>query len=134
MGTAVQKPGSNPEGGLFGSVKALATTLLAIAHTRLELLSVDLEEEWVRLGSILIWTFAALFCAGLGLVFAILFLVLLLWDTHRLLALGIPAILFLLAAALSWLVGRGKYRSKPRLFAASLSELAKDCEQIKSRS
>jgi len=115
-------------------VKALAMTLLAIAHTRLELLSVDLEEEWVRLSSILIWTFAALFFAGLGLIFAILFLVLLLWDTHRLLALGIPAILFLLVAALSWLVVRGKYRSKPRLLAASLAELAKDREQFNSRS
>jgi uncharacterized membrane protein YqjE len=134
MGAAVQELGSNPPGGLFSSVKALAMTLLAIAHTRLELLSVDLEEEWVRLSSLLIWTFAALFCAALGLVFAILFLVLLLWDTHRLLALGIPAILFLLVAALSWLVVRRKYRSKPRLFAASLAELVKDREQIKSRS
>ncbi len=130
----MQEPGTNPQVGLFGSVKALAITLLAIAHTRLELLSVDLEEEWVRLSSLLMWTFAALFCAGVGLVFAILFLVLLLWDSHRLLALGIPAILFLLAAALSWLIVRGKYRSKPRLFAASLAELAKDREQFNSRS
>ena len=134
MDAAVRNPGSNYHGGLFGSVKALAMTLLAIAHTRLELLSTDLEEEWFRLSSILMWIFAALFCAGLGLIFAILFFVLLLWDTHRLLALGIPAVLFLLAAALSWRVVRGKYRSKPQLFAASLVELAKDREQFNSRS
>jgi uncharacterized membrane protein YqjE len=134
MGGAVQKPGSNPQGGLFSSVKALAITLLAIAHTRLELLSVDLEEEWVRLSSMLAWTFAGLFCAGLGLVFAVLFLVLVLWDTHRLLAVGIPAILFALAAALCWRVVQSKYKNKPRLFGASLAELAKDREQFISRS
>jgi uncharacterized membrane protein YqjE len=129
----VPNPGPNPGGGLFGSVRALAITLLAIAHTRLELLSTDIEEEWLHLSSILIWTLAALFCAGLGLVFFLVLFVFLFWETHGLLALGIPAILFLSAAVLFWLVARGKFRRKPRLFSASLAELAKDREQFKPR-
>jgi len=115
-------------------LKVLAATLLAIAHTRLELLSTELEEERVRLSSMLVWTLVALFCAGLGVVLATLFVVLALWDTHRLLALGIPAILFLLGAALAWLVVRGKARAKPRLFAASLTELSRDRKELTSRS
>jgi uncharacterized membrane protein YqjE len=134
MVSEAQNPGTSRRGGLFDSLKVLAATLLAIAHTRLELLSTELEEERVRLSSMLVWTLAALFCAGLGVVLATLFVVLALWDTHRLLALGIPAILFLLGAALAWLVVRGKARAKPRLFAASLTELSKDRKELTSRS
>ncbi len=134
MVSEAQNPGTSPRGGLFDSLKVLTATLIAIAHTRLELLSTELEEERVRLSSMLVWTLVAFFCAGLGVVLATLFVVLALWDTHRLLALGIPAILFILGAALAWLVVRGKARAKPRLFAASLTELSKDREELTSRS
>jgi uncharacterized membrane protein YqjE len=134
MVSEAQNPGTSRRGGLFDSLKVLAATLLAIAHTRLELLSTELEEERVRLSSMLVWTLVALFCAGLGVVLATLFVVLALWDTHRLLALGIPAILFLLGAALAGLVVRGKARAKPRLFAASLTELSRDHKELTSRS
>jgi hypothetical protein len=49
----------------------------------------------------LVWTLVALFCSGLGVVLATLLGVLALWDTHRMLALGIPAILFILGASAS---------------------------------
>ena len=115
-------------------MKVLAATLLAIAHTRLELLSTELEEQWVWLSSMLVWALVGLFCAAFGIVLATLFVVFALWNTHRLLALGIPAILFLLGAAVAWLVVLGKARAKPRLFAASLTELSKDRKELTSRS
>ena len=49
----MQDPGSGRHGWLFDSVKVLALTLLAIAHTRLELLSTEVEEEPIRLSSII---------------------------------------------------------------------------------
>jgi len=134
MAFEAQNPGTSRRGGLFDSLKVLTATLIAIAHTRLELLSTELEEEWLRLSSMLVWTLVALCCAGLGVVLATLFVVVVLWDRYRLLALGIPAILFILGAALAWLVVRGKARAKPRLFAASLTELSKDREELTSRS
>jgi uncharacterized membrane protein YqjE len=134
MVSEAQNPGTSRRGGLFDSLKVLTATLIAIAHTRLELLSTDLEEERAWLISLLVWTLVALFCAGVGVLLATLFVVLALWDTHRLLALGIPAIVFLLGAALAWLVVRGKARAKPRLFAASLTELSKDRKELTSRS
>jgi len=134
MVSEAQNPGTSRRGGLFDSLKMLTATLIAIVHTRLELLSTELGEERVRLSSMLLWALVALFCAGLGVVLATLFVVLALWDTHRLLALGIPAILFLLGATLAWLVVWGKARSKPRLFAATLTELSKDRKELTSRS
>ena len=46
MASKGQDPGSRRRGRLFDSVKVLAAgTLLAIAHTRLELFSIDIEEQ-----------------------------------------------------------------------------------------
>jgi uncharacterized membrane protein YqjE len=134
MMASAQGPGSSRGGGIFDSVKALMATLLAVAQTRLELFSVDLEEEWIHLRSILTWSLAAMFCAGIGLVLATLFLVFALWDTHPLVALGVPAALFLLVAGMAWRVVMAKVRAKPRAFATSLEELAKDREHLTSRS
>jgi uncharacterized membrane protein YqjE len=134
MPVEAQDTASTRGGGLFDSVKVLAGTMVAIVHTRLELLSTDLEEERVWLISMLVWTLVALFCAGLGIVLAILFVVVALWDSHRLLALGIPTILLFLGAALSWKVVAGKAKAKPRLFASSIAELSKDREQLPPRS
>lgn len=125
-----QNPGSDQRGGLLNSLRTLAATLLAIGRTRLELLSTELEEERVRLSSLLLWALIALFCAGSGIVLATVFFVVLLWDTSRLMALGVPALLFLLGAALSWRMVLVKARSKTRLFSASLAELGKDRDQL----
>jgi uncharacterized membrane protein YqjE len=132
MASKAQNSGPSRRGGLFDSLKVLVGTLLAIAHTRLELFSTEIEEQRAWVSSMLVWTLVALFCAGVGVVLATLFVVIALWDTHRLLALGIPAILFLLGAALAWLTVLGKVRAKPRLFAASLAELSKDRKELTS--
>ena len=47
--------------GLLASLTALAATLVAIAHTRLDLLSSDLEEEREHLLSLLVLSLSALF-------------------------------------------------------------------------
>ncbi len=133
MAAEHQDPGTRSHGGLFDSVKSLVCTLIAIAHTRMELLSTELEEERMHLYSMLVWAVVALFFAGFGIVLATLFVVLVLWDTHRLVALGIPAVLFLLGAALAWRVVLGKVKAKPRLLAASMAELSKDREHLAPR-
>ena len=43
MTSKAQDNGSERRGGLFDSMKVLAGTLLAMAHTRLELLSTEIE-------------------------------------------------------------------------------------------
>jgi len=120
--------------GLLESLTTLAGTLVAIAHTRLDLLSADLEEERAQLLSLLVLTLAALFCLGIGVVLVTILLVVAFWDTHRLLALGALAGLYLVIGMGVWVFVLHKARTKPRLFAASLSELFKDRQQLTSRS
>ena len=120
--------------GLLESLTTLAGTLVAIAHTRLDLLSADLEEERAQLLSLLVLTLAALFCLGIGVVLVTILLVVAFWDTHRLLALGALAGLYLVIGMGVWVFVLHKARTKPRLFAASLSEVFKDRQQLTSRS
>jgi uncharacterized membrane protein YqjE len=118
---------------LFDSLTNFAGTLLAIAHTRLDLLSVDLEEERAHVFSQLVLTLVALFCLAIGVVLAVILLVAALWDTHRLLALAGGAGFFLIFGVALWAFALHKARIKPRLFAASLGELGKDRKQVRFR-
>ncbi|HEY0721188.1 MAG TPA: phage holin family protein [Gammaproteobacteria bacterium] len=119
--------------GLFESLSMLVATLVATAHTRLELLSVDLEEEREHLFSIMLLAIAAMFLLGLGIVLASILLVVVLWESHRLLVLGLLTAFFLLLGAAVWAYALHKIRTKPRLFTSSLDELNKDHEQLSSR-
>ena len=119
--------------GLLESLTTLAATLVAIAHTRLDLLSADLEEDREHLLSLLVLTLAALLCLVVGVVLATILLVVAFWDTHRLLVLGALAGFFLTSGVAAWMYAMHKARKKPRVFAASLSELLKDRQQLVSR-
>ena len=119
--------------GLLVSLSTLAATLVAIAHTRLDLLSADVEDDRAHVLSLLVLALAALFFIGVGVVLVAILLVVAFWDSHRLLALGSLAGLVLAAGVGAWAYALHKARTKPRLFAASLSELLKDRQQLVSR-
>lgn len=119
--------------GLLESLRTLAATLVAIAHTRFDLLSADVEEGRAHALSLLVTALTALFFIGVGVVLATILLVVAFWDSHRLLALGSLAGFFLAAGVGAWAYAVHKAKTKPRLFAASLSELLKDRDQLVSR-
>lgn len=128
---AEKTPGGSK--GLLESLTTFATTLVAIAHTRLELLSTDLEEAREHLLSLLLLSLAALFCLVVGVLLATILLVVAFWDTHRLLVLGLLAGFFLAVGMAAFGFAKHKARTKPRLFAASLLELFKDRQQLDTR-
>lgn len=125
------EPQATPE-GLFASLKTLGSTFAAILQNRLELLSTDIAEERARLGSILLLSLVALFCLGVGVLLLTLLVVVLFWDTHRLAALSALTLLFLAAGGWVGWMALHRLRSKPRLFEASIAELAKDREHLGS--
>ncbi|MHB1675978.1 MAG: phage holin family protein [Sulfuriferula sp.] len=120
--------------GLFDSLRVLAASLVAIAYTRLDLLSTDLEEEWERLVSLLIMMLAALFCLGVGVVLMTILIVVAFWDSYRLVVLTGLTALFLIGGVAAWQFVTRQRKNKPRLFTASLEELAKDHQQLTLRS
>jgi len=122
--------GAASRAGLFASLKGLFGTSLAPAQNRLQLLGVELAEERGRLLSLLTYGAIALICLSAGLVFLAVFLTVLLWDSHRLLALGVFSALFLGAGIATLLVAVNFARAGSTLFKASLAELARDREAL----
>lgn len=122
-----------PISNLFRSLSNLLATLVAIAHTRVELLTTELQEEVHRVGQIMLWSLVAVLSAGIGLFLAALVVIFLFWDTHRLLAsLAVTAVFFVIALV-ALLTLRSKVRNRPRLLEHTLAELAKDRQQLQRR-
>lgn len=128
MGDAAGSAPDRP--GLFASTKGLLLTGVTLVHNRLQLFGVELAEERGRLVSMIAYGGAAVLCLAAGLVFLAMFLTVWLWDSHRLLALGVFSAVFLCAGVGSLVVARGLARSGSKLFAASLAELSKDRDAL----
>jgi uncharacterized membrane protein YqjE len=121
-----------PAPGSLGSrLRSYAAGAIGILQTRLELLATEVQEEKLRLGTLLAYAAAAFFFLGFGAVLLALFLTVLLWDSHRLLALGIFTALFLAIGIIAALVAARVGRQGSRLFSASIAELAQDREMIR---
>jgi uncharacterized membrane protein YqjE len=116
--------------GLFASLKGLFGTSLALVQNRLQLLGVELAEERLRLLSLVTYGAVAFICLSAGLVFLAVFLTVLFWESHRLLALGVFSALFLGAGIATLLMAMSYARAGSTLFKGSLAELAKDSEAL----
>lgn len=122
-----------PKIGLFDSLKALLVTLVSIGHTRIELISTEVEEQFARLVSLLVWGLVAMFCAFTGVILSAIALIVLFWESNRVLAAAGLAVAFVLLAVIAVLGFIARAKARPRLFKASLDELAKDRRQLDSR-
>lgn len=116
--------------GLFDSLRAMVGTLVALAHTRLELVTVELEQEGERLAGLVLWAIVGLFCGGLAVLMLALTIVIAFWDGHRLLAAGLVALLFALLAIAAGLVVRYRLRTRPRFLSATIGELERDARAL----
>jgi uncharacterized membrane protein YqjE len=116
--------------GLFASTRGLLGTGVTLLHNRLQLLGVELAEERVRLVSMLAYCGAAFLCIAAGLIFLAILLTVLMWESNRLLALGIFSALFLGAGIASAALALSLARGGSKLFSASLAELRKDRDAL----
>ena len=122
-----------PAIGILQSLRNLAATLVALLQNRLELLVTDLEEERIRLLQLLFWAAGALFFFALGVLMITMLIVLLLWDSHRIVGVAVLAAVFI-AIRVGLAIGvRNRMHVRPRLFSSSLDELAKDKDRLTSR-
>lgn len=117
----------NPSGaGLYGSLRALGATLLALVCARAELIAVELQEERARAGKKLVLAALAALFLAMGMLLAAFLLVVLFWDTHRTLAAGGVSLLYLGIGGWALVRLRQMNRNSPPPFAATMSEFAND--------
>ncbi len=112
--------------GFLDSFRVLGDSLLATVQDRLELFSVELQEEKFRLILTFIWISAAVFTAIMTIAFASLTLVYLFWESARLAVLG-GLTIFYAGALVAIIVAFRRYIARqPSPFSATRQEIGKD--------
>ena len=108
----------------------MTASFIALGRIRLELLAIEVHEEKERIAAMLLWAVVSAFLGCFALVFIALFITLALWDTHRLLALGGFAALFVALALAGVLRLRQLVGGGSTLFHSSIAELREDSRAL----
>ncbi|ENO84938.1 phage holin family protein [Thauera linaloolentis] len=123
----------DPKPRLAGSLRGIVDAGLQTVQTRLELLALEAQEEKLRLTSLALNVVLCGLLLGFGLVFLMVFLTVLFWEEHRLLALGISTAVCLGGGLFAASNAAREFKRGSRLFAASLAELARDRDALRPR-
>ena len=118
---------------LLSSLKNLASTGASIAQTRLELISTDVQIARSKFLSLLVMIIFTLFFLFFGLVMLALLIVIYSWESDRMLALSLLTSGFLAIGLILALVVLRSLKTMPKLFEASIAELAKDRQELAKR-
>ena len=118
--------------GLLASVRQLGSTFAAILHTRLELFTKEFERERIRVMRLLLIGAVGLFFFFLGILTLTLFIVVLFWDSQRLVAIGFLTAVYLGIAVGLGLYAKGEAGRSARPFASTLSQFKRDRERLRS--
>jgi uncharacterized membrane protein YqjE len=111
---------------LLHSAQSLLAGLLGVARTRLELFGTELQEELTRLVYVIVGAVAALLLAVLALALGAAALLFALPPELRAGAAGAMGVLILAASLVIALGARRLLMGRPRVLAATVSELARD--------
>lgn len=112
--------------GFLDSLRGLGANLLGTVHDRVQLFTVELHEERLRLVQILFWIGAIAFAGVMAMTFVSLTLVYLFWESARLAVLGGLAGFYVLAFGGIAFAFRKYLARQPRPFDATLQELRED--------
>jgi uncharacterized membrane protein YqjE len=126
MGPEQPRPGSEHPLGLLASIRQFGATIVALIHTRIELLTTEVEEELQRGVIILAWIMLALFFGALSVLMLAVTLLVIFWDDHRVLVAVLITAAFTAITAVMTAVARMRIIAKPRFMAASIEELKRD--------
>jgi uncharacterized membrane protein YqjE len=115
-----------PSGALLNSLRRLIDTGLGLAQTRLELLSVELQQEKNRLIEMFAWMLIAVVLGLMAMILVSFTLVVLFWDSARIVVLVLLCVLYVGGAA--WTVQRARKTLKQSRapLKDSIEELKKD--------
>jgi uncharacterized membrane protein YqjE len=119
--------------GILSSLRSLGDGLLACAQDRIELVSIELQEEKCRLIRIFVWVSAVVFLGMMAIVFGSLTMVYLFWESARLAVLGGLAAFYAGACVVIIVAFRRHLARQPDPFSATQQELAEDRACIRNK-
>jgi uncharacterized membrane protein YqjE len=117
-------------GGLRRALTRAGSAAVALLRTRVELASVEFQEErsrtFQRVGLLVV----ALLAFAFALLFASALVLVVFWDTHRITAIALVTLFYVLAGAIALWRLAVLQRTSPRPFAATLAELERDGQAL----
>ena len=113
------------------SLRGLLVRLIDLGQVRLELASVEVRAEAVRLGELVMYGLIAGVMLSLGLGFLAILITVILWDNNRLLALGVFAAIFLTLGVVAGLMARARLNQSSSIWSATVEELERDKESLR---
>ena len=116
------------QGGIIDSVKRVGESALALLHNRIQLFSVELQEEKYRALQALLWLCSGMILLFLGLARGVGTVAMLVYGWWGIPGLAGLAILLLLLGAIVLAVMWNRVKSGGSPFSGTLEELKKDKE------
>jgi uncharacterized membrane protein YqjE len=123
-------PNSSQE-SLASGIRGWLHDGVQLLRVRLELISVEAREHALDVLEMMWLGLAAVLLLGLGLGFLAVLLTVLLWDSHRTLALALFAGVFLTLGGVALVAARRVWQRDRRWFEASLKELHHDEQRVR---
>jgi uncharacterized membrane protein YqjE len=127
-------PDTGRSPGFFYSFRGLLATLSSALHTRLELFVTELEEERERLKQTLVLMLLLFFGLSFGFILLTIFIVAIFWEQGWIAAIGCLAAVYLGIGIVAALKLRSALLQRPGLFPATLTELGKDRDHLRTSS
>lgn len=120
--------------GFIRNLTGLGDTLLGALQERIELISVEVQEEKYRLVRLIIWIAAAVFAGVMTLSFATLTLVYLFWEGARLAVLAGATGFYAIMLTGVIVALRRQFTHQPKPFEATLGTITEDRACIRRQS
>ena len=118
-------------GGLSNAIFRLGGTALALLRTRLELVTLEVEEERERATELLVLVLGGVLLGLFALLFASIFVIAYFWDAYRLWAIAGVTLFYVALAVATYARLQRLRREKPPAFAATLAELGHDVAALR---
>ena len=118
---------------LRGAAARLGASLLGLVRTRLELASLELAEQRDRVQQQLTLLLAAMAMFMFAVLFVATWVIAYYWDTHRLTAIAIVAVVFAGAGAALLALRSQAAGVAPTPFAATIAEFERDRASLAGR-
>ena len=119
-----------PKTGVIASVRKLGRTAVAVMQNRLELFSVELEEQKLHVVKVLILAGAAIFLGNTALLAVSATIVVIAGERARVAVLVALSLVYIGAAVWACLALRKAVRSAPPPFQETISEFKKDSDWL----
>ncbi len=122
---------NNESGVLLGGLVRVAATGVAILGTRLSLVAIETEQQIRLLTRVACLTVGAALAAGFALFFMSALMIVIFWESHRVLATALVSLGFSAMALILLIYASHLRRSRPQWLASSIHEITQDLTALR---